>query len=372
MRTKVIIAHYYIEGSAGSNRILCFAKGYRDLGLEVVLMLFAPSRVQAPRIEGVSIRLFSEPAIPFRLLRRLAAVCRYVREIKREYIKGESVIHIYRTPWWGFLFSKNKYRFFFERGEVPFFSDSKSLSYRLQEHIGLRVTKRACGLLAQTYALKDYYSRYGVENIEVINMFVDTGRFENLPPSDGTDYIAYCGTLSCQKDGVDDLIRAFGILHGKYKGCKLYLIGGFEPLYGDEQYLRKLVSDSGLDDDVVFTGRVSPDAIPGLLANAKVLLMARPDNPQTRYGFPTKLGEYLCTGRPVVLTPVGEVCRYLTDRENCFFARTGDYRILAETIDSVLSDYDNALRVGGNGRLLVDKDFSISSQVQKAWDFMQK
>lgn len=71
--------------------------------------------------------------------------------------------------------------------------------------MGLKVSPRATGLLAQTYSLKDYYSDYGVKNIEVINMFVDMSRFENLKIDKSVKYIGYCGTISRQKDGVDEL-----------------------------------------------------------------------------------------------------------------------------------------------------------------------
>ena len=48
--------------------------------------------------------------------------------------------------------------------------------------------------------------------------------------------------------------------------------------------------------------------------------MARPDSRQARGGFPTKLGEYLATGKPVCVTKVGEITVYLEDNVSAFLA----------------------------------------------------
>ena len=371
MRERIIIAHDYIEGSACSNRIICFAKGYRDNGYSVMMMLYDTSAKQNLIIDGVDVRFFREPPIKTKPLRRLLGVLRYVKAIKKEYIPQHTLIHIYRTPWWGFLFNKKKYNFFFERGEIPFFSDSRSFTYRVQEYLGIKVATRATGMIAQTFSLKDYYYGIGVKNIEVINMFVDVERFNNLTVDKSKKYIAYCGTVAKHKDGVDDLIKAFEIVHRTHDEYKLLLIGGFEALYGDEAYLRGMVKDLKLSDSVEFTGKVKPMEIPALLQNASILALARPINKQTQYGFPTKLGEYLCTGNPIVLTPAGEVTKYLTDYKTCFFAEPENPEDFAAKILWVIENYDEAKRIGEAGMGLIDTDFSIQTQTQKAICFME-
>lgn len=372
MLNRIIIAHDYVEGSASSNRILCFAKGYRDHGLEVFLVLFSPRNPVDLKLEGVDVQVVNEPGIRLRLTRRLMAVAKYVRTIKKLYIPGRSAIHIYRTPWWGFFFNRKKYNFFFERGEIPFFSSRRTVSYLIQECLGLWVTRRATGMLAQTHSLKDFYSNYGVRNIEVINMFVDESRFCDVAQENHGNYIAYCGTICKHKDGVDDLIRAFAIVHRQFPDYKLYLIGAFEKLYGDEKFIRNLVTELGLDGHVVFTGRVAPESIPALLSGASILALARPINNQTRYGFPTKLGEYLITGHPVVLTPVGEIGRYLRDGVNCIFAPPGDYVAFAEKLIWAISNPSEANAIGAAGKEVVQLSFSIPAQTGTAIDFIRR
>lgn len=372
MFDTIIIAHDYFEGSASTNRILCFAKGYRDNGKDVHLMLYAPQGHQDLSIDGIYVHFYYEPKIPFKIIRRVVGIVRYVYAIKKMYVPRRTIIHIYRTPWWGCFFNQNRYNFFYERGEVPFYSTAKSLVYKIQEYIGRSEAKKATGMLAQTYSLKDYYGRYEVKNIEVINMFVDISRFENLRSDKSIKYIAYCGTISKHKDGVDDLITAFNLVHRRHPDFKLYLIGAFEALYGEEKVVRNMVTTLGLDDAVIFTGRVKPTEIPRLLVNATILALARPANEQTKYGFPTKLGEYLCTGNPIVLTAVGEIGKYMHDHENCVLAQPDNAEDFAAKLEWVISHYDQAIAYGNAGRKLTETEFSILAQTRKAIDFMER
>ena len=227
-------------------------------------------------------------------------------------------------------------------------------------------------MLVQTYSLKDYYTKIGIKNIEVINMFVDIERFKNLPIDRSEKFIAYCGTICKHKDGVDDLIKAFSLVYQKHKNYKLMLIGGFEAIYNDEAYLRGLVEELGLTECVFFTGRVKPNEITGMLANASILALARPINKQTQYGFPTKLGEYLCTGNPIVITDVGEIDMYMKDHVNCVIAQPDNYKDFAEKLLWAVENYDEARKLGEAGRSLVDSDFSIPAQTNKAIDFMER
>lgn len=372
MVNRIIIGHVFLEGAAITNRTIGFAKGYRMYGKEVHLLLYTTQAKPDLTIEGVNIVCVPELGIPVKFLRRILSGIRFVREIKKRYIHGSSAIHIRSTPWWGILFNRRKYDFFFERGEIPFFVDNGSLIFKLTEHIGNIESKRATGMLVQTEAIREYYLKHGVKNAEVINMFVDQDRFSVPMKAEGTRYIAYCGIICKNKDGVDDLIKAFAIVHKENPDYKLYLIGGFEPFYGDEEYLRGLIDSSGLTESIVITGKLKPEQIPELLCGASILALSRPRNRQTMGGFPTKLGEYLCTGKPVVLTPVGEIGNYLQDKVNCIFAEPGNYEDFAEKLLWVVNNYDEAMKIGAAGKALVDTVFSIPIESRKALSFIER
>ena len=162
--------------------------------------------------------------------------------------------------------------------------------------------------------LKTYFSSIGVpsDKIEIINMTVDQSRFEGLQRNPKERYIAYCGKATNNKDGVNILIKSFSHISQVHPDVKLYIIGT-PPNENDESGNMQLVGDLNLVDKVVFTGMVSHQDMPQMLKNAEVLVLARPSSKQADYGFPTKLGEYLLTENPVVITDVGNISDFLHD-----------------------------------------------------------
>ncbi len=160
-------------------------------------------------------------------------------------------------------------------------------------------------------------------------MVVDNTRFDGLIKTDSQRYIAYCGKASNNKDGVDRLIKAFSIVQKKLPDVKLFIIG--DPPDSDSDNIN-LVKSLNLEVNIVFTGKVEADIIPQILKDASVLALARPDNLQNRYGFPTKLGEYLLTSNPVVITRVGDIPLFLKDGESAYMSDCDDIEAFASNL----------------------------------------
>ena len=135
---------------------------------------------------------------------------------------------------------------------------------------------------------------------------------------------------------------------------------------------QQLVQQLNIEGRVVFTGKVPYERIPQLLVDAEMLALARPDNLQARYGFPTKLGEYLATGNPVVVTAVGDIPRFIEDGKNGFLAAPDDIIGFAEKMLWVAEHPQEATTAGNNGRLLCQKEFSYKAQSQVLFDVIQK
>jgi glycosyltransferase involved in cell wall biosynthesis len=223
-----------------------------------------------------------------------------------------------------------------------------------------------------TTPLKEYFETRVRKNakLEVIPMTVEGDRFKNC--TDGSQfsfpYIGYCGYMGGNKDGVDILIKAFKIVADKFKDIRLVLMGEAEK--DEMSILKKLVDDFKLNDRVIFTGKIERDKMPPLLCNANILALARPSSLQSLGGFPTKLGEYLATGHPVVVTRVGEIPAYLTDGENAFLVEPDSAELFAEKLDYVLSNPETAKKVGEKGSELVDTYFNYRYQSKRMLEFL--
>ena len=127
----------------------------------------------------------------------------------------------------------------------------------------------------------------------------------------------------------------------------------------------QLVGDLNLVDKVVFTGMVSHQDMPQMLKNAEVLVLARPSSKQAVYGFPTKLGEYLLTENPVVITDVGNISDFLHDGKSAMIARPNDEKEFAAKVNWLLEHHNEAEIIGGNGAEVARKQFDSRTESMK-------
>lgn len=211
------------------------------------------------------------------------------------------------------------------------------------------------GFIVMTRTLIEYYKDLAKRNALFIHipMSVELDRFSiELHENTFGMYIAYCGGDKLgNKDGIDILIRAFNLVKDEYPEINLLILGDVHPK------IPKLIGELSLEQRVALLGFVDREEVPNYLMNAKALCLARPDNKQAEGGFPTKLGEYLASGRPVIVTDVGEISDYLTDGESAYIAKADSIDDFAGKIRLVLSDETNANVIGRSGRVVAECNF---------------
>lgn len=222
------------------------------------------------------------------------------------------------------------------------------------------------GILCISTSLKDLLIKCGIpaRRVHIVNMLVDSSRFEGLRKQPEEPYIAYCGAADNNKDGVNQLIEAFARINPKYPRHYLYIIGPKRSDCDNEALAKKL----GVEKRVKFTGMISSDRLPQMLVNANVLALARPQSRQAKYGFPTKLGEYLLTGNPVVVTSVGDIPLFLENEVSAYLVKPDCINGFADQLEKSLSD-SKAIQIGENGRKIAKQYFSndkVISQLLEA------
>ncbi len=203
-----------------------------------------------------------------------------------------------------------------------------------------------------------------------VPMTVDFRRFESVQVTNiyKKPYIAYCGSGGFYTNGVDILIKSFGIISNSFPGLTLY-IAAFRG--NDEARMLELISETMLTQKVIYLGSLERGQIPSFLFGAELLALPRPDSRQAQGGFPTKLGEYLASGRPVCVTRVGEIPEYLTDNESAFMAIPGDVESFAKSMERCLRDPENAKRVGENGKKVAQSEFDMENQADRIFRFLE-
>jgi glycosyltransferase involved in cell wall biosynthesis len=261
--------------------------------------------------------------------------------------------------------------------EYPFYYDrSKNYKLKIRGYLYERIVfPRFDALITISIALLDYSKPFLNRKARylMIPIMVDTRRFE-IDIESPEKYIAYCGDPGGYKDGVDILIDAFSKIAGKYPDIKLYIIGDTANR-GDPDFLKRL--QKNVDEKcgygrIVLTGHVDYDTVPRYLCGAYALVLARPQSVQAKYGFPTKLGEYLATGNPVLVTDVGEIGNYIKDGLNGFIAKPGDVEAFALKLDYILANPDIAKQAGRKGKALASDAFDYNKHGRRLVEFIKQ
>ena len=274
--------------------------------------------------------------------------------------------------------NKNELKYFMEINEFPDihlhnkstrFFWQKSMSNKANQYLSSTILPKLDGLALMTNALEHYFSDKIQKNTKVMHlpMTVDLERFDTKKVYEvlgnvKTPYIAFLGSMNDAKDGVDILIKSFITIAPKHPEMQLCLFGFWA--YDTEKHL-KMIEEANLGNRILYAKAIKEDEVIKVLMNATLLVLPRPDSYQARGGFPTKLGEYLATGKPVIATTVGEIPNYLKDSESVFFCKPGDVKSLTESLNYALSNPEIATKIGIEGRKVAETVFSTNVQSQR-------
>lgn len=378
-----LIQSSYQKNSANTNRALAISKGLKELGIEHQNIAIFPSRnfdkesnfLQYGAFEYMwygrktNCRFFNK--LQFYIAYKFLSRWEFKRFLSK--LSPCDIILNLTATFLPDMVATHKGDIYLERTEHLLVS-SQGFNTKEKQAFFYRICKKLKGIFVITQSLKQSYIEQGIDEnrLHIINMMVDDERFRGLKKeTPQTPYIAYCGTISNQKDGVNDLIRAFSIVADKNKQILLYIIGA-TPKVDDENENLRLIKEFGLEKRVVMTGVVPSEAMPQILKNAEVLVLARPNNLQAQNGFPTKLGEYLLTENPVVITQTGDIPLFLTDQKDALLATPGNYEEIAEKILWVLENPSEAKKIGENGAHVALQHFNYLIETKKIVDVINK
>lgn len=272
---------------------------------------------------------------------------------------------------------KNGIRVFYQRNEYPLLN-KKSLRQKFNVKLYLKyIVPRLDHIFVISNALKYFFDAHvKLYNrkipVSILNMMVEPDRYSCSCSSIDSKYkdIVYVGTMYGDKDGVYYLLEAFLKIYNDYPDCRLIIIGD-NTRTSRMQKVSDILSKIQYSDRIIFTGQLDRKSVIEKINSAYCLVLARPNNIQAKYGFPTKLGEYLSTGKPVIVTSVGDIPLFLKDGENAFLAIPDDVDSFAAKLNDCLSDPIKASKIGKKGEELVYKDFNYLEVTKKIVYAMQ-
>lgn len=370
MNQFYILLRGYFPGLAANNHYMGWLKSFDALGVQATVVNIRPND-ELERMPEVYnnlkiVNLWDNPfcRVRQRQLRYLIHqfnVWRFSRMVK----PGDTV-WIYDLPEAVIkLAGKSGVHVYNEVTEHP---EIGAESVRAKKNVRKRVeaVKQIDGLFVISSQLKQAYIDRGVDSdkIHIINMTVDASRFESLKKGSKEKSIVYCGNGANNKDGVDQLIKAFSIVYEKYPDYRLKIIGP-SPQRGDSSGNIELVEQLNLTGAVVFMGLKTPNEVPQLLKNAVILALDRPNSLQAQNGFPTKLGEYLLTANPVCVTNVGDIPLFLEDGVSAMIAEHDNVELFSSKLLWIIEHPLEAAIIGKRGQDVALEHFNPMKEAKK-------
>ncbi|NPD90888.1 glycosyltransferase [Xylanibacter muris] len=235
------------------------------------------------------------------------------------------------------------------------------------------VMPRYDGFIAISRELDKFVCKYKSKRAEsiIVPILVDDNvdgiDFKNIKSPYNVPYIIHTGTMYEQKDSISKIIKAFS----RYKketgsDCKLVFTG---PHANERCSYIPLMEELGVRDSIDLLGLVSTEQVAILQHFAAMTIIYKSDNLQTRNCFPTKLGEMLICGVPVITTTIGDSNLYLENKKSAFIMEPDDEDALVFYMNEILTKSDAANSIGMEGKQVAEKYFNLIYQGRRLAEF---
>ena len=206
------------------------------------------------------------------------------------------------------------------------------------------IARRSAMVLAGNGFLADWLGRYASE-VRIVPTAIDTERFHPGPePAADRFIIGWTGSRSSLPylEGLEEPLRQFMARHPR---AELLIVADEAPAF------------AALPPDRVRFLPWSPDVEAAALRDLHVGLMPLPDTDWARGKCSFKMLQYMSSGVPVIVSPVGMNAEVLELGEVGFAASTHAEWI--EALEALAADGSAPRRMGRQGRRVIDERFSV-------------
>ena len=374
------------KGNVSTIRIISYCKELVKTNNEVIVYLLAPTneaKINAHKVgefEGIKYKYLSKitwnkvnVSIFNKIYYYFLGLFLGLRELRNN--RFDYVFTYHFNPFFNIIYSiylRNRgIKFVLDKTEYPKGFQRANFIQKCFIKFNL---KRFDKILTISFELTKFYGNIiGNENVFHLPMSVSPSRFFGLKRNfDVVDYIGVVFGVH-NRDNIKDCILAFL----EYcKNCRydnqleLHLIGDFDKLLKlntNLEFLRELIAKN---ERIKLVGIMDNEDIPQYLINSYCLMSSPLEF--ISGGFPTKLGEYLLSSRPVIITDVGEISYYLKDNIHGLLCNPGDLKALASKIEKLRLNSFNAEKIGANGKNLALSAFNSKYYINDLINFLKK
>lgn len=385
MRIIFILNSLYPNGKASSARVREYGKGFVHNGVETLVLMPQPripyndkkinpnSGVDG---NGVKFRCMAGNSrrnrfLPIRIILdfwgKLFTLFWLLFNINKE---DRVILYEGNSYWFKMVIAICKMRHVcvgMELNELPFGTKTETKeTIKNREYMLKNIFHKFDFFLCISQSLYDLAKKHSPKAITIKVPIMSEGDLEGdefiekMPP-----YIFHSGSLYEQKDGICDMLRAFGISshNSSCKELQYYLTGNLDDSPHRNE-LKQIIKDYEIEDKVHFLGYLDLPILRKFQKNALMTIINKYDTQQNQYCFSTKLSEYLSFSIPVITTNVGEANYYLQDGVNAYITEPHNPELIAERIIHIMRNPQEAIEIGKEGYKLTQKEFNCIYQTK--------
>lgn len=389
MKIQVILTSSYPLGNAGTNRTHYICKGLIEAGASVELLITNPTESVFGERNLKSAGVFDQVVFRYinnKLVRSNNIITRKLVDIwchlatlflvmrNQEgfnyfIVIGTLIDFRLVLP---FLKYFNDAKFVLEINEYPFVTRKNNFFNLMRKFALFRIIFPLYdGFIVISNPLKNLINQYKSQSgfTTVIPILTDDISPKSFSESVlANPYILHAGPLSEDKDGILGMIMAYKIALEQLTNPVKFVITGEIRRSPEHTRVMDMIEKFDLSSSVIFTGYLSRQDLESYLTNASMAIINKKDNQQNRFCFPTKVGDYLKFGVPLIITSIGEIASYFEDGVNAYVVDPDDPRKIASKIVQIMNNPDEAKLIAQKAKMLLKKEFNYSHQGLRLYD----
>ncbi|MEF8833070.1 MAG: glycosyltransferase family 4 protein [Candidatus Thermoplasmatota archaeon] len=371
MKIAQLTPYFYPHLGGVESHVLELSKHLMDLGHEVLVVTTKLEDTESEdTVEGVPVKrvepltiFLSTPIVP------------RIRDILSE--EDYDILHGHSPPplmsFFGVRNSKKK--------DVPFVltyhcdleipQTFGPLIVNLYERtVGTYTVSEADKIITTTTSYGATSKAVWYEEADVIPNAVDEDRFH--PSNDGSQIreelgigdkklITYVGRIVYHK-GLEYFVRAANHLEGENVQFLLVGTGDFRP------ELEKIIKRNGLEDKVMFAGRVSKEELPNYYAATDIFVLPSVSRLEA---FGIVALEAMASSVPVIVSDIPGVRDVIVEGEHGLLAEPMNSEDLAGKIRTLIKNPEMAKKMGKSGRKRVEERFTwtkVAKKIEKVYE----
>ncbi len=248
------------------------------------------------------------------------------------------------------------------------------IRYYQFQHCFKNTYNKADGVIAISRLLEKHYNDLGIPVVRIPGIHdVEKLLYRLEPRNDNFMDLIFGGNVFGGKEQFSELLCAMSQIDTDRKILRLHIYGPSEAEVVSSLNKEGKNAYEKLINQLIFHGRIPQTEMGVACTEADFGLFFRPDRRSSHAGFPTKLGEYLSAGTPVITNDTGDISLVLENGINGFLLNTATVEEIKKLLERIvnMSDCENKkMRIAA--RKTAEKFLDYTAYVEKLKTFLEE